>query len=161
MLNNWIISKKFTFEAAHQLPSHQGKCSRLHGHSWVCWVYVSGDALKTEGSETDMVMDYGTIKAVVKPLLDNYLDHYFLNETTQLENPTSERIAQWIFDRIEAELPGLVAVRVDETCTAHCVYSRRNGDRERRNTADATDTGDNIGIIGGILGIGSPTFIVG
>ena len=61
----WTLVKKFTFEAAHQLTKHQGKCSRLHGHSWVGYVYVSGDNLKQSGSEAGMVMDYGEIKKVI------------------------------------------------------------------------------------------------
>jgi len=122
----WILVKKFTFEAAHQLYNHQGKCARLHGHSWVGYVYVAGDILRQSGSESGMVMDYGLIKKVISPLIDNYLDHYFLNETTGLENPTSEEIARWIYDRIKTELSGLVAVRIDETSTSQCYYSELN-----------------------------------
>lgn len=132
----WTLVKKFTFEAAHQLYNHQGKCSRLHGHSWVGYVYVSGDSLKNSGSESGMLMDYGEIKKVITPLVDNYLDHHFLNDTTKLENPTSEEIARWIYDRIKPEMSGLIAIRIDETCTSQCFYSElsdfssriRNGD---------------------------------
>lgn len=132
----WTLVKKFTFEAAHQLTKHQGKCSRLHGHSWVGYVYVSGDNLKQSGSEAGMVMDYGEIKKVINLLVDNYLDHHFLNDTTKLENPTSEEIARWIYDQIKLKLPGLTAIRIDETCTSQCFYSElsdfsgriRNGD---------------------------------
>jgi len=69
------------------------------------------------------VMDFSDVKKVLKPLVDNYLDHWFLNETTELENPTSESIAQWIYDRLKPELPMLVAVRIDETCTSSCIYA--------------------------------------
>jgi 6-pyruvoyltetrahydropterin/6-carboxytetrahydropterin synthase len=119
----WTLVKKFTFEAAHKLSNHQGKCSRLHGHSWVGFVYVSSNELKQSGSETGMVIDYGEIKGIINPLVDDYLDHYYLNESTGLENPTSEEIARWIYDKIKTKLPGLVAVRVDETCTSQCFYS--------------------------------------
>jgi 6-pyruvoyltetrahydropterin/6-carboxytetrahydropterin synthase len=123
-MQRWTLAKKFTFEAAHYLPHHDGKCRRLHGHSWVGYVYCQGSALQTEGSKQGMVLDYSTLKQYLNPLVDDYLDHHYLNDTTGIESPTSEQIAQWIYDRLqEAGLPGLVAVRIDETCTSRCVYS--------------------------------------
>nr|WP_287252106.1 6-carboxytetrahydropterin synthase QueD [Moorena sp. SIO4E2] len=125
MMEEWLIYKEFRFEAAHRLPHHDGKCSRLHGHSWVGRVYVKGNQLIEEGSKQGMIMDYGDIKTYLKPLLDNFLDHYYLNETTGLENPSSEAIAKWVFERLEeAGLPGLYAVEIQETCTSGTRYSR-------------------------------------
>lgn len=120
----WILGKKFTFEAAHKLPNHLGHCRRLHGHSWQMVIYVKGESLQQSGTETSMVMDYGAIKTVVKPLLDLHLDHYYLNETTGLENPTSEELARWIYDKLEPFLEGLCGVQINETCTSQCFYSR-------------------------------------
>ena len=125
MINQWILGKEFRFEAAHELPHHDGKCARLHGHSWRGVVYVNGTALTQSGPKSGMVMDYAEIKTFLKPLLNDYLDHHFLNKTTGLENPTSEELAQWIFERLEhSGLSGLLAVRIDETCTSTCVYTR-------------------------------------
>lgn len=125
MTDQWIIGKEFRFEAAHDLPQHQGKCARLHGHSWRGVVYVSSAALCESGPAVGMVMDFAEIKQALKPLLDDYLDHHYLNKTTGLENPTSEAIARWIFEQLEQRgLPGLLAVRIDETCTSTCVYTR-------------------------------------
>lgn len=123
----WTIGKEFRFEASHQLPNHDGKCARLHGHSWRGVIYVSGNKLINSGAKQDMIMDYEDIKKYLKPLLDRYLDHYHLNETTGLANPTSEAIAKWIYEQLEDKIPGLVAVRIDETCTSQCVYSKEKG----------------------------------
>lgn len=124
-MDQWIIYKEFYFEAAHQLPHHDGKCQRLHGHSWVGRVYIKGNSLVQDGSKQGMVMDYGDIKQYIKPLLDNYLDHYYLNETTGLENPTSEEVARWIFEKLEAAgCPNLWAVEIQETCTSGCRYTK-------------------------------------
>lgn len=115
----WIIYKEFTFEAAHQLPHHQGKCRRLHGHSFRGRVYIMADRLKTEGSETGMVMDFGVLKAHLEPLVKNHLDHHYLNDSLAMESPTSEAIAAWIFEQLEqAGVPGLHSVEVLETCTS-------------------------------------------
>jgi 6-pyruvoyltetrahydropterin/6-carboxytetrahydropterin synthase len=123
--DQWIIYKEFSFEAAHRLPHHDGKCSRLHGHSWIARVYIKGNAMIEEGAKTGMIIDYGDIKNYVKPLLDNYLDHYYLNETTGLDNPTSEALAKWIYEKLEeGNLPGLYAVEIKETCTSGCYYSK-------------------------------------
>lgn len=124
-MEEWLIYKEFRFEAAHQLPYHDGKCRRLHGHSWVGRVYVKGNQLIEEGPKQGMILDYGDIKKYLKPLLDNFLDHYYLNETTGLLNPTSEAIAKWIFERLEeAGLPGLHSVEIRETCTSGVRYTK-------------------------------------
>ena len=78
-----------------------------------------------DGPKQGMIIDYGDIKQYLKPLLDKYLDHYYLNETTGLEDPTSEAVAMWIFEKLaEAGLPGLYAVEIRETCTSGCTYRK-------------------------------------
>ena len=126
-VEDWLIYKEFRFEAAHRLPFYDGKCQRLHGHSWVGRVYVRGDQLIPDGAKQGMIMDYGDIIQYVQPLLDNFLDHYYLNESMGLENPTSEEIARWIFTKLEkAGLPGLDSVEIRETCTSGCRYRKNN-----------------------------------
>lgn len=116
------LEKEFRFEASHQLPKHDGKCRRLHGHSWVGRIVVEGDRLSTDGPKTGMLIDYGDLGQAVAPLVDQYLDHHHLNETTGLENPTSEELARWIYDRLKPRIGLLKEVRVLETCTSECVY---------------------------------------
>ena len=79
--------------------------------------------LHQQGSETVMVMDFGVLKSFLKPLVEDYLDHYFLNESLNLESPTSEAIAAWIFQQLQAKgLPGLHSVEIFETCTSSARY---------------------------------------
>ena len=113
------IVKQFGFESAHSLPNvaEGHKCRRVHGHSFRVAVRVEGPV----GAESGWVMDFAELKAAVQPTVDA-LDHRYLNELDGLENPTSEHIAVWIWDRIAPELPGLVAVEVHETCTSACTY---------------------------------------
>lgn len=119
----WIISKQFTFEAAHKLPKHDGKCARLHGHSWQGEILIAGNELITSGAKEGMLQDFGDIKKAFKPLLDNYLDHHYLNESTGLANPTSESLAKWLHEKLVASgLAGIYGVRVNETCTSSCLY---------------------------------------
>jgi 6-pyruvoyltetrahydropterin/6-carboxytetrahydropterin synthase len=118
----FTLSKEFRFEASHQLPAHDGKCARLHGHSWVGWVYCQGPELQTTGPKAGMLIDFADLKTLLKPLLEEHLDHHHLNETTGLANPTSEELARWIYKRLKPQLPSLLAVEIRETCTSRCRY---------------------------------------
>lgn len=113
------IFKDFTLEAAHRLPNVPPghKCARLHGHSFRVRLEVSGEP----GAETGWVMDFGDIKAAFLPLYEQ-LDHHYLNDIPGLENPTSERLSLWIWERLKPALPQLSAVTVHETCTSGCRY---------------------------------------
>ncbi|MBS1868298.1 MAG: 6-carboxytetrahydropterin synthase QueD [Actinobacteria bacterium] len=114
------LLKEFTFEAAHRLPgvAADHKCARLHGHSYRLIVHVSGEV----DAATGMVMDFADVKAVVKPLVDAHLDHYYLNEVEGLENPTSENLARWIWQRLVGQLPQLSTIEIRETCTSGVIY---------------------------------------
>ncbi len=118
----WRLEKTFTFEASHLLPLHDGKCRRLHGHSFRGKVVCEDSKLHASGPKSGMLMDFGDLSAVLKPFVDEFLDHWHLNESTGLENPTSEELARWIYDRLKVQIPTLVLVRVEETCTSSAEY---------------------------------------
>jgi 6-pyruvoyltetrahydropterin/6-carboxytetrahydropterin synthase len=113
------LRKTFQFEAAHLLPllpaTH--KCRRLHGHSFRVEVAVAGECDPKLG----WLMDYADISAAFAPLWEQ-LDHRYLNEVAGLENPTSETVAAWIWERLKPRLPLLTKVTVAETCESRCVY---------------------------------------
>lgn len=113
------LFKSFTFEAAHRLPNvpEGHKCARLHGHSFNVEIHVSGPV----GNDTGWVMDFSDLKTAFKPLYEQ-LDHHYLNDILGLENPTSERLAEWIWRHLKPELPLLSEVVIRETCTSGCRY---------------------------------------
>lgn len=113
------LFKEFGFESAHSLPNvpEGHKCARVHGHSFRAVVRVEGPV----GEQSGWVMDFADLKAAVQPTIDA-LDHRNLNDVDGLENPTSENVARWIWERIAGDLPGLREVEVRETCTSGCVY---------------------------------------
>jgi 6-pyruvoyltetrahydropterin/6-carboxytetrahydropterin synthase len=113
------IYKEFHFEAAHRLPNvpEGHKCARLHGHSFHVRLVASGEAPEPAG----WVMDFAELKASFKPMYEQ-LDHRYLNDIPGLENPTSENIARWIWERLKPEVPQLTQVEIRETCTSGCVY---------------------------------------
>ena len=73
------------------------------------------------GEHSGWVMDFGDIKTAFQPIWKQ-LDHYYLNEITGLENPTSENLAIWIWGRLKPTLPQLSSIEIRETCTSGCVY---------------------------------------
>ncbi len=83
---------------------------------------MEGDALQTDGPAAGMIEDFSLLHLRIKPLLDSHLDHYYLNDSLDMESPTSEAVARWIFQRLKPDLPGLTAVIIDETCTSSCEY---------------------------------------
>ena len=117
------LSKSFGFEAAHWLPTFpQGhKCGRVHGHSFRVQVVVEGEVDEQKG----YLIDYGEIQRALEPIRQQ-LDHHSLNEIEGLENPTSEVLARWLWERLERPLPLLCEIVVNETCTAQCTYRGEN-----------------------------------
>lgn len=103
------VTKKMSFEYAHVLPWHPGKCARLHGHSGHLEVSVRG-RLDPFG----IVVDFGDLKDVIKMAVIDPLDHTLLNEV--LPNPTSEALLPWVWHRLElAGMKGLTEVKFSET----------------------------------------------
>ncbi|MFE4709327.1 MULTISPECIES: 6-pyruvoyl tetrahydropterin synthase family protein [unclassified Paenibacillus] len=79
MLNEVSVCKIFTFDAAHQLIGHKGKCSNLHGHTYKLEVVLKGVPSVQEGhSDEGFVVDFSDIKARVQEVLIDRLDHAFL-----------------------------------------------------------------------------------
>lgn len=119
---SFSLEKEFRFEAAHRLVHHDGHCARLHGHSWRGRIICEGNRLYEEGPKRGMLIDYADMSAALRPVLETYLDHHFLNETLQTDSPTSEVIAAKLFFMLVQELPNLTAVVIEETCTSRCTF---------------------------------------
>ncbi len=147
---NLVIEKEFKFEASHVLPKHEGKCAKLHGHSWVLRVAVTGPV----DEETGFVVDYAKLKACVQPTID-LLDHAHLGfggadtgfsggtDPQSIKGaipafgydfyPSSENLVVAIGKILQPLIPELKPnvrlhqVSLDETCTSRAIW-----------TADAT-----------------------
>ena len=102
-----IVLKEFEFDAAHYLPSYNGKCEHLHGHTYKLVVKVDGRP-DMEG----MVLDFTLLKKIV------------LNDV--IPNPSAENIAIWVWNQLAKPLYGenrrLCEVEVWETRTSGCIY---------------------------------------
>jgi len=115
---NVRLVHEFRFEAAHRLPQvpEGHKCARLHGHSYKIEVAVAGPV----DERTGWFIDFQVLFDAWRPLHD-VLDHHYLNEVPGLENPTSEIMARWLWEKLAPSLP-LARITVYETCEARCEY---------------------------------------
>jgi 6-pyruvoyltetrahydropterin/6-carboxytetrahydropterin synthase len=106
------ITVSLTFAAAHQLPDHEGKCARLHGHTYGLEVTVQGTP-QMSGPAVGMVMDFAELRARVSRLIVDHLDHQLLNELFE-QVPTTEMVAGWAFERLRDDGLPVVRVRLSE-----------------------------------------------
>jgi len=102
---------RFDFAAARFLPnlpaSH--RCSRVHGHTFHIELTIRGEL----GEDSGWIVDFDDVDRAMDELKDA-LDHRRLNDIPGLENPTTERLAEWLWTRIAERLPGLHSVTVQE-----------------------------------------------
>lgn len=136
-------AKQFTFDMAHMLDGHDGKCQNLHGHTYILQVEVSGQ-LHPSGAKKGMVIDFSDLKTIVNTHILDKMDHAFIYDTTsprerqvaellnQLNSKTfgipmrttAEAMTQFIFQTLkqQAHLP-VSLVRLWETPSSYCEYS--------------------------------------
>ena len=118
------VTIRKSFSAAHILKDIGGKCEDLHGHNFIVEVTVKGDAL----NEEDILIDFRDLKRWTNEILEA-LDHKYLNEIEVFKgmNPSSERIARYIHDRLadKVKTMGLNIARVTvwESENARVAYS--------------------------------------
>ena len=114
-----LLWHHFRFEAAHRLPNvpagHQ--CGRMHGHGFGVTIQIRY-SLNSNHAPTITLDQLAQQWAP----LQQQLDLSCLNEIDGLENPTSEMLAGWIWQKLAVRLPTLQRVTVQETATAGCHF---------------------------------------
>lgn len=145
-------TKEFHFEASHMLPRHKGKCRRLHGHSWVLKITVSGPV----DPETGFVKDFAEMSENMIPLLAS-LDHHHLGtwdrdwlpfnyDWAAIHDeiyPSSENLLLYIAGRMSQSYePGAKwsKLELNETCTSSCVLTREEYERIIASSSRSVET---------------------
>ena len=115
------LTREYRFEAAHRLPRvpEGHRCRRVHGHSYQVTVVVEGPV----DPHTGWVVDFADVEAAWRGVHDA-LDHRCLNDVPGLENPTSERLAEWCWRALAPALPLLAAIEVRESGRFGCRLRR-------------------------------------
>jgi len=94
-----LVSRQFTFDAAHHLHAYEGKCKNLHGHTYKVVFGLSGYV-----NDIGIALDFSHIKEIWQQQIEPYLDHQYINETLPPMNTTAENIVVWLYDQMEAAL---------------------------------------------------------
>ena len=88
----YYVEKRIEVAMAHRLClTYESKCSHLHGHNAIVTVYCKSETLNENG----MVVDFSTVKDIVKGLLD----HQYVNDKVDF-NPTAENLARLICEQV-------------------------------------------------------------
>lgn len=102
------LTVEYNFSAAHRLTEAAGRCRHMHGHNYKLFVTLDGLVREADG----MVMDFHEVDEIVAPVVDE-LDGRDL--TDLMPYPTAERIAEWLFDRLDGVLAGVQTLTLYET----------------------------------------------
>jgi 6-pyruvoyltetrahydropterin/6-carboxytetrahydropterin synthase len=94
-----LVSKEFTFDAAHHLHGYDGKCMNLHGHTYKVIFGISGMV-----DDRGLMIDFGDIKDIWKNEIEIFLDHRYINETLPPMNTTAENMVVWIYEKMKESL---------------------------------------------------------
>lgn len=116
-----LISRAFTFDAAHQLPKYDGICRNLHGHTYRLVVTID-HPVQADG----IAFDFHQLKRIVEKQVLRPLDHTFLND--RFEDPTAEVVALWIWRELLRALPvRLHEIQLHETPNSYVTYRGEQG----------------------------------
>ena len=113
------IYKDFRFEAAHYLPGETASAnSRIHGHSFRARVTIDGRI----DPDTGYVFHFDELTSAIAEARET-LDHRLLNDRRRSRQPTLERIAVWLWNRLQNRVPGLAEIEVArDSCQEGCIY---------------------------------------
>lgn len=113
-----LIKKDFTFDAAHFITNYHGKCENLHGHTYSLSVTLEGNP-----GVDGMIIDFKEFSELVQLHILTLLDHQNLNQ--QFTNPTTEIVAQWIYDKLYSLFAStslhLFEIMLSESSASHII----------------------------------------
>ncbi len=111
-INKMIVYRNFRFHSARHLPKLKDDhiCKQTHGHTFNLTIYIKGEINKNDG----FIIDFFDIDTIIKSKILPLIDHKLLNEIEGLENPTSEHLIKWIWNRINKEFQGLYKIKLSE-----------------------------------------------
>ena len=125
----WILHTEFKFDAAHFIDGYDGKCGRMHGHTYKVHMKAKSHKLKPSAylKTSDMVCDFKELKWAAKDSERGGFDHGVLNDLMQ-ENTTAERIAEYIHQETKKRIPSGIELEVTvwETETSWVSYTDKD-----------------------------------
>ncbi|MBU4404415.1 MAG: 6-carboxytetrahydropterin synthase [Candidatus Aminicenantes bacterium] len=111
---SWDLVVRQKFSAAHFLEHYQGKCEKMHGHTFEMEVHFRTLELDRSG----ISVDFGEIKEYLRGLVP---DHKVLNEVYDF-SPSAENLARYFFEQIKLNYP-VIRVMIWESDDAGAAYA--------------------------------------
>ncbi len=125
----WTLHTEFKFDAAHYIDGYDGKCGRMHGHTYKVHMKAKSHKLNPSAylKSVDMVCDFKELKWAAKDSERGGFDHGVLNDLMQ-ENTTAERIAEYIHQETKKRIPSGIELEVTvwETETSWVSYTDKD-----------------------------------
>ena len=115
-----IVYRRFRFHSARHLPKLDNKhiCKQTHGHTFNLTIYIEGEINDKDG----FVIDFFDIDKIIENTVLKLIDHKLLNDIKGLENPTSEHLIKWIWNKIEKSFVGLHKIKLSEDHGTGIIY---------------------------------------
>lgn len=109
----WNLHTEFTFDAAHSIEGYEGKCSRMHGHTYRVRLSARSHELNPSRylKTPDMVCDFRELKWAGADSEKGGFDHGDLNSLIPGVT-TAERIAEYIHIETKKRIPGNINLTV-------------------------------------------------
>ena len=71
------------FELSHMLDNYEGKCGKIHGHTYKAEITLEGNIIENPTSNSyGMLIDFNDLKPIIKDIIP---DHYYMSDITQTE----------------------------------------------------------------------------
>ncbi len=104
----FTISVETSFRASHQLTLPDGKKEPVHSHDWLVTAELASEKLNNMG----VVMDFHQLRAMLIEVASELGDNALAKmDCFRRNNPSAENVAKYIYDKLEAGLPGGVKMR--------------------------------------------------
>ena len=115
-----IVYRTFRFHAARFLPNlnEEHICKKIHGHTFNITIYIKNKII----DKTGFVIDFFDIDEIFNKTIMPTIDHKLLNEIDDLENPTSELLTIWIWNKLKNKLPSLYKIKLSEDHGTGIIY---------------------------------------
>lgn len=109
----WKLNTEFTFDAAHLIEGYDGKCGRMHGHTYRVRIQAKSHKLNPSRylDSPEMVCDFRELKWAADDAEKGGLDHSVLNDKLPCAT-TAERIAEHLHKETSKRIPDDIELTV-------------------------------------------------
>ena len=115
-----LVFRTYRFHSARFLPNLDADhiCKKIHGHTFNLTIYISG----TVNVKNGFIVDFFDIDKIFNKNIMPKIDHKLLNEIEGLDNPTSEILCKWIWNKLVIHLPNLFKLKLSEDHGTGIIY---------------------------------------